>query len=489
MAERAVFDVAVIGCGPVGVMTALRCVQRGLSVVAIDASTELFPHPRAIALDDEGARLFHSAGLAEVLAGCSSPGRGAEFLDADGEQIVGFELPEGFVTPLGHPPMTMFEQPLLETGLRAAAADAGVDIRLGVEATALSLQAEGEASEVTTTDGPINARWIVGADGASSWVRKTLGIAIEDQGYDQPWLVVDTTLLDPELELPAVAQQLCDPARITTFVPGHGTRRRWEFRLHDDETRDDMNDPARVAELLAPWGSPDQLQIDRSAVYRFHALVAERFRVGPVFLAGDSAHQMPPFNGQGMNSGIRDAENLSWKLALVAEDAATDALLDTYEVERRPHAVDTVDHTCDAGRLIDAIASGIDVRKEDGYGGGRPRPFIKQGLVTGEHPAVGRPLAAPTAGESGDAIPIDELCGSGFALLHDGGASMPGPLERLGARSVTIGPGTLPFGLGEAAQAVIVRPDRIVAAVATNDELATVAHTLFDGIVAGGPSA
>lgn len=466
-------DVAVVGFGPTGAMAALRCAQRGLSVVAIDASTDIYPLPRAIALDAEGARLFHTAGLGEAVAQCSTPLRGAEFVDAHRNRVVGFDLPDGFVGNLGHPPSVMFEQPLLEAALRAAAIEAGVDVRLGVTAQTAELLDGGV--RLTTDAGSIEARWLIGADGASSWTRKHFDISLTDQGYDQPWLVVDTTLLDADLELSPLVQQVCDPARVTTFVPGHGTRRRWEFRLHGDEDPTAMLD--QVETLLTPWGSPEQLRVDRTAVYRFHALVADQFRLGPVFLAGDAAHQMPPFNGQGMCSGLRDADNLAWKLAQVASGAATDALLDTYEAERRPHSIATVEHTCDAGRLIDAIAAGVDLATEAGYGGGRPAPFVETGVVEGDHPAVGRPFNQP---RFGDRL-FDDFLGDEFAVVSTAPIAMPAELTALGARSVVVPAHLFPSGWLDG-HSIVVRPDRIVAAV-TND-LGETARRLFAAFVA-----
>lgn len=460
-------DVAIIGFGPTGAMAALRCAQRGLTVVAIDASTEIYPLPRAIGLDAEGARLFHTAGLGDALAACSTPLRGAEFVTAARERVVGFDLPEGFVGPLGHPPSLMFEQPQLEAALRAAAVAAGVDVRLGV--TAQGLEFDDDGAQIITDQATIDARWIIAADGASSWARKHLDVPLIDQGYDQPWLVVDTTLIDPDLALPDIVQQVCDPQRVTTFVPGHGTRRRWEFRLHPGETAEQAL--ADVETFLAPWGTPDQLRVDRTAVYRFHALIAEQFRVGPIFLAGDAAHQMPPFNGQGMCSGLRDADNLAWKFALVSQGQANDSLLDSYDTERRPHAIATVEHTCDAGRLIDAIAAGIDVTTEAGYGGGRSAPRVDAGIVDGDHPSVGSPLPLPRGTDQ----TLDDLLGDGFAVLTTTPTTLPPAIEAMGARSIVVAADALPSGWLDSHRAVVVRPDRLVAAV-TNDLDATAEH-------------
>ena len=459
-------DVLIVGCGPVGAMAALRCRQHGLSVIVVDSSTEIYPLPRAIGLDAEGQRLFHTAGIGDELASCSTSMGGAEFLNADGERVVGYDLPDGFVTPLGHPPFVSFEQPQLEAALRSGAEAAGAELRLGVEATGLAPTPE--RVELLTSDGLLHARWLIGADGARSWVRSALAIRLEDQGFDQPWLVVDTWNVDPDLHLPRMAQQHCDPARVVTMVPGHDRRRRWEFQLDEDEDRDEMLRPERIAELLSPWGSPDQLRIDRAAVYRFHGLVAERFRAGPVFLAGDSAHQMPPFQGQGMNSGLRDADNLAWKLAMVHSGAAGDPLLDTYGAERKPHAEAIVEHSCDTGRLIDAIAAGVDVSTEAGYGGGRGFPHLEHGFLVDGHSAVGKPMPQPLVGDTR----LDELMGDGFAPVGEHRLTVPDELAWLDPQVVTVPPTVLPPGLIDEGRVAIVRPDRYVAAVTTDLEAA-----------------
>jgi len=474
-------DVLVVGCGPVGVMAALRCAKRGLSVMAIDRSEEIFPLPRAVGMDAEIQGLFHRAGLGEPLVAHSTPLLGAEFVNAARERVVGMEVEEGTVGSLGYPAMVTFDQPGVERFLREAAVDAGVEVRLGVEAVAIddieigvgADRALGRGVRVELGAGgghrSVTARWLIGADGARSTIRSLRGLTLIDQGFDQTWLVVDTTVLDPDLPLPRLAQQICDPARICTFVPGTGDHRRWEFRLQPGETKEVVLEPDAIAELLAPWGTADQLAVDRAAVYRFHATVAQSFRDGPVFLAGDAAHQMPPFNGQGMCTGLRDVENLSWKLAAVAAGLADEGLLDTYDQERRPHAAGQVLHSVDAGMLIDAIASDGEAALSSGYGQ-RPFPRVTGELFLGQHRRVGHPLPAPSAGER---PPPD-----GWLLLRSASGrtgEVPELWHRLGASVLTVEDGTYP-NLVEDGVTVVVRPDRCIGAVTT--DLAAVTESI-----------
>ncbi len=454
-------DVLVVGCGPVGVTAALRCVQRGLSAIAVDRSTEIYPLPRALAMDEENQAMFERAGLLEAMHPHLASLPGAEFVDAEGVHVVGFELPDGTTGSLGHPPAVVFDQPGIERALRAGATDAGVELRLGHTVTAIEQDDDGVTA--TVDDGTtLRARWLVAADGAKSTVRDLVGIEMVDQGFDQTWLVIDTTLLDDTVELPRLAQQRCDPARITTVVPGPGRHRRWEFRLHPDETREQILEPAAIEQLLAPWGTPAQLRLDRSAVYRFHAKVAATFRVGRVFLAGDAAHQMPPFNGQGMCTGLRDAELLSWILADVTLGRAHAALLDAYDAERRPHSTEQVIHSVDSGLLMQAIAEDGDAALGTGYG---QRPFPKRAgpLVEPGHPLVGGPLPAPS-------VPT-ELPDDGWFLVSTDG---PRPVAHRAVEAVRVDPAAFPLIL-DATHAMLVRPDRLIAAV-TEDPATSIAR-------------
>ena len=455
-------DVIVVGGGPVGVMTALLLAQRDFSVRVLERAPEVYDLPRAIVMDDEIQRVFQNAGLLDGLRAITSPLRGAEFVRPDGERIIGAELPEDADWPLGLHPTITYYQPELEAFMRDAAVRNGVDLRLGVEVTSVDQDPDGVT--VSTGAGTMTARWLVAADGASSRIRKQLGVAFVDQGYDQDWLVLDVRLRHEVPSLPLLVQQVCDPVRPTTYVVGHADYRRWEFQLQPGETREEMVEPARVWQLLDGWLTPDDADLIRAVVYRFHATVAETMRAGRIFIAGDAAHQMPPFLGQGLCSGIRDAANLAWKLRLVDDGRAGESLLDTYGAERMPHAAGVVEHAVDTGRLIDELSgrapqqTGLDAA----YGGSRPFPILQGGVLVGDHVAVGRQLPQPTV----DGRPLDELLGTGFAIVVDDPSIATdveqrwGDLARIVATPADSMPMTLPPG-----GAVIVRPDRYVAAL------------------------
>lgn len=456
-------DVIVVGGGPVGITTSLLLTQRGFSVRVLERAPDIYDLPRAIVMDDEIQRVFQSAGILDGLREITTPLRGAEFVTADGEQIIGTELPDDANWPLGLHPSVTYYQPELEAFLRDAAKDRGVDIALGVDVTAVDQTKDGVTA--TTDEGMVSGRWLVAADGASSPIRKRLGIGFIDQGFDQDWLVIDVKLRRPVPSLPAFVQQICDPKRPTTYVVGHGDYRRWEFQLQPGETRDEMSRSSRVWELLEPWLTPSDADLIRAVVYRFHATVADSMRSGRVFLAGDAAHQMPPFLGQGLCSGIRDAANLAWKLHFVEEGTAGDRLLNTYGDERLPHAAGVVAHAVDTGRLIDELSgrapqhTGLDAA----YGGDRAFPILRHGMTHGDHPAVGRQLPQPTI----DGRRLDEMLGEGFAYICEDGAALVDLDQRWATLGTTVHvpaaaiPHVLPPG-----GTVIVRPDRYVAAVA-----------------------
>ncbi len=509
-------DLLVVGGGPVGVATALLAAHEGLRAVVVERSPVVHDLPRAIVMDDEVQRILQCIGLTDDLRNILTTVRGGEFLGPDRTRVVGVELPAddpdgpGIDWPLGHCPAAAFHQPELEAFLRRAAGAAGVELRLGVEVVSVGQDADGTWADIRPVGRPADAptrcraSWLVAADGAGSAVRRQLGIPLVDQGFDQEWLVVDARVRRDDVDLPTLVQQICDPVRPATFVPGHGPYRRWEFQLQDGESPEVVDDEM-VRDLLSPWVGPDDVEVVRAVVYRFHATVAETMRAGRVLLAGDAAHQMPPFLGQGLCAGLRDAANLCWKLAAVQSGRADSSLLDSYDVERRPHAAAVVAHAVDAGRLVDQLAGRSDagVGTDAGYGGGRPFPHLEHGLLAGDHPLVGHQLpqphrVAPGRGRRTERTSVDEelfdrVLPRGWAVLVHAGS---GPRDRdrgaiddwtgIGASVVRIDDSEWSRPVLGDLHAVLVRPDRQVAAVATDDHALPTVDGVAPALAAGG---
>lgn len=439
-------EVAVVGYGPVGATLANLLGQAGIETCVYERSTDPYPLPRACHLDAEIMRIFQNIGLGDEMAGLVEPGRGMLFTDDAGEPL--FDYEDFTRDPmLGWEEDYVFIQPELDAALRAGTGRFDrVDVRLGTEVTDWR---------------ELPGRWVVACDGAASTSRQLAGIDFVDLGYDQRWLVVDVMLRRP-VELPDIIHQVCDPQRPTTFVPSARNHRRWEFRLLDGETDEEVSAPGSVWRLLAPWLQPGDGELVRAAVYDFHATVAETWRQGRLLLAGDAAHQMPPFMGQGMCSGIRDAANLAWKLEAVLRGGAHESLLDSYEAERRPHVERCIELSIEAGRLLDEpLFPEPDV--DDGERWSRLPPLrgLFQGTAGPAPFPIGHQARQPTVEINGQGMLLDDLAGPGWYLVSDGPADGAGFATVLDARTFGDPAGWLARLLGGAA-AVLIRPDRYV---------------------------
>jgi 3-(3-hydroxy-phenyl)propionate hydroxylase len=369
------FDVAVVGLGPAGAACAALLGTLGVKTVAIERSAEVYDKPRAFALDHEIMRVFEDLGIAEAVAPHTAPFTPSEYYGAKGQLIKRLgALPPPW--PLGWPPSMVFEQPAVEALLRKKAAQ----VAQVIYAEVVNLDHADDYVGLHLGDGrKLSARYVVGCDGAASTVRKRLGIEYEDLDFDQEWLVVDLRVSERGLaRLPPVSIQYCEPARPCTYLVGVGSHRRWELMLNPGEQEPDP------WKLLARWLTPDDAQLWRAAAYRFHALVARQWRGGRVFLAGDAAHQQPPFTGQGMCQGIRDAANLSWKLQYVLAGKAGDGLLETYEVERSAHVRRLTAIIKDIGKIIgerDPKAAAERDRRLLKEAGGKVETVPRQNLI------------------------------------------------------------------------------------------------------------
>ena len=383
-------------------MLAVLLAQLGRSVVVLEQWPAPYALPRAVHFDDEVGRLLQSCGIGDELRAVSEPAEVYEWRNAAGTTLLRFgRIGTG---ASGWPFSSMFCQPELEAALEARADSLPtIEIRRGVAVDALE-QNEDLVTVGCSSGDPVRARYVVGCDGANSTVRELLDIGVDDRGFFYDWLIVDVILDEPRVFDP-INLQICDPNRPTTAVSGGPGRRRWEFMRLPDESREELGQEATAWKLLEPWDvHPGNARIERHAVYTFQARVADRWQDGRVFLAGDAAHLMPPFAGQGMCSGIRDAANLAWKLDLVLTGRAAPELLATYEEERRPGRGRGDRHVDRArqGHLRPRPGRGRGARR--GHGRGRHRRGVR-GARTARPRGRPRP---PELAARGGAVPAGE---------------------------------------------------------------------------------
>jgi 2-polyprenyl-6-methoxyphenol hydroxylase-like FAD-dependent oxidoreductase len=341
-------DVAIVGAGPVGQTLALLLGRQGRRVQLFEAQATPFPLPRAVHLDHQAARVLQAVGVMEELEPLTEVMDAYEWRSAGGATLLRLQ-PEG-IGSSGWPESTMFHQPDLERLLAQRIGQcAEIEVHRGCAVTGLALA--GDVVEIEAGDMTTSAAWVVGCDGARSTTRQLLDVAVTDFGYFYDWLVLDTVPEHPALWQP-LNIQVCDPRRPTTAVSGGRGRRRWEFMCLPGETAEELIRPETVWRLLAPWNlTPADTILERVAIYRFEARMARQWRVGRILLAGDAAHQMPPFAGQGLCSGLHDAANLAWKLDAVLGGASLE-VLDTYQSERAPQVTAAIEFSIELGKII-----------------------------------------------------------------------------------------------------------------------------------------
>ena len=487
----AVWDVAIVGCGPVGAYAANLLGRAGLSTIVLERDTAPYALPRAVHIDHEMMRLLADVDALAPLEDLLFAANGHLHIGAD-HGMIRYLSAAGQPRPYGYANDYFFYQPELEEVLRNSLNRFdNVALRLGVEVEDVSQTAD--AVTLRLSDGSdLRCRWAIGTDGARSTVRKALGVQLDDLGFEEPWLVVDAEvdgpLSFPDLtgvpdgaDLHRLSVMMCDPARPATIVPGRGNHRRWEFMLLPGERDAEMSRPEVVADLLAPWVGKTPHTVIRAATYRFHGLIAKDWRKGRVFLAGDAAHQTPPFFGQGMCHGMRDVANLAWKLQLVVQDGASDRLLDTYQQERDAQVRHVIGKAIEAGKYIcildpakaaerdERVRSQTDIRTA-----AELIAPIASGIVS---PGTGERFVNPAV--DADAKLLDNVTGGGWVLLHGEEIALSpdadAVLHRLGARRFRIGTdladpeGQLRQWLDDRdASAVLIRPDFYTATVAAD---------------------
>jgi 3-(3-hydroxy-phenyl)propionate hydroxylase len=477
------FDVAVIGCGPVGSTLANLLGLCGVKTVVLEREAKTYHLPRAVHFDDESMRVFQSIGLSATILPHVILSPGMRFVDADGRLVLDWPR-SAELTPMGWHLSYRFHQPDLEDVLNnglhrwpIVAVRNHCDVyafdqdETGVRVRYEDLRA-GQLAE-------IRAAYVVGCDGARSLVRRFIGAGMDDLGFHERWLVVDVLLKHDRPDLGDHSIQHCNPQRPATYVRGTGNRRRWEITIHPDEDTLAVTQPARIWHLLARWITLEDAEIERAAVYTFHSAIAKHWRSRRLLLAGDSAHQTPPFLGQGMCAGIRDAANLAWKLQHVVRGWADPGLLDTYQSERAPHVREFIELAIRLGGLINAKAI------EAGLAAGMPhkdapakldvqKPLIGPGLSAGNTALAGRlaPQFTLADGQRSDdrvgyafALLADESFASGLSQ-HDCATLAKARVEVLGSNEAT---GLSAWLNQNGIKAAVVRPDRYILGAVQRD--------------------
>ncbi|RQT14859.1 bifunctional 3-(3-hydroxy-phenyl)propionate/3-hydroxycinnamic acid hydroxylase [Burkholderia contaminans] len=348
------YDAIIAGYGPTGATLANLLGSMGWRVAIVERESGIYGKPRAITADHEVLRAFQAAGLAEKIVADTCPHPGTDFVGIDGQVIKRF-YPLPNPGPLGWEPSFMFYQPTLERVLREGVErfDA-IDVLL--EHTCLGSRQDMDGVDVDVIAPNeslkrLRGKYLLACDGARSAVRSQIGATIEDLAFDEWWIVVDADI-HRDVALPQRCVQYCRPTRPGTYIVGPNRLRRWEIKVLPGEAPESFNDSEYLNDVLSTFVDTSGLVVKRVAIYRFHAVVAQQWRDSRVFLLGDAAHQMPPFMGQGLCAGVRDAYNLAWKLDAVLRGKADDVLLDTYGEERRPHVRTIVERAKEFGLII-----------------------------------------------------------------------------------------------------------------------------------------
>jgi 3-(3-hydroxy-phenyl)propionate hydroxylase len=470
-------DVAVIGYGPTGAARGPQLGPRGQSGGGHGRHIGVLAIPRAVHLDGETMRILQSMGLASRALSVMRPGANMEWVNAQGQTLL-VRTSEPGLGPHGWHNDYYFHQPDLESLLRASVAQlATVQVDEGWALQGLEQDARGVTLELLSADGStpssLRAAYVVGCDGARSTVRSLLDADdFEDLGDHQTWLVVDGQLHRP-LQLPEHTVQHCDPSRPSTSIYVHPLRRRWELMLMPGEDAQAMLAPEVLWPLLQRWVKPGQATLERAAAYTFHSLVGRRWQQDRVLLAGDAVHQTPPFLGQGLCAGLRDAANLAWKLALaVSRPTLADAVLASYGAERTPHVRAFVALAVEVGRVIQvtdpAAAAERDARlQEQGLRFAFPTPRLGAGMHRARDEAHAAGRIAPQF-EGDDGRWSDALAGPDWSLWLDPsllaglGPSQKALLDGMALRPMAAIGAAHRWLQAQSGCAALLRPDRYV---------------------------
>ncbi|OBJ28351.1 bifunctional 3-(3-hydroxy-phenyl)propionate/3-hydroxycinnamic acid hydroxylase [Mycolicibacter heraklionensis] len=485
------YDVAVIGYGPTGATAANLLGRLGLKVLVVERDPDIYGRARAISTDDEVMRIWQSVGLAERLQQDMLPDRPLNFVDAKGVPFIDLKIePRG----AGHPPQQFLYQPAVDRVLREGVQRfADVDILLEHECLRV-LPRDNEVELMladlrSDTIKRVRASYVIAADGGSSPTRGQLGVGYAGRTYSERWVVIDTKVLNTWDGYDRLRFH-CNPARPTVDCPTPLGHHRWEYPARDCEDERTLLDETEIWKVLEDQGiTPEHVKILRAVIYSHHVRTADRWRVGRVFLAGDAAHAMPPWIGQGMSAGVRDAANLCWKLAAVINGQAQESLLDSYQTERKPHVTETTRRACMVGRIITERSPALaavrnhvlralsripglntrsqklmwipDARYADGF------------FAAGGRRAIGWQIPQPwVTDDQGATVRLDDILGGRWAIVHTG--ALPAGTTawtELGVPAIRVDePSLLHWLRAKKASVVVLRPDGFVYAAAKSGE-------------------
>jgi len=519
------YEVVIVGAGPTDLTLANILGMHGVRALLVERSAATVGEPRAVSIDDESLRTMQYIDLVATVRSRIVEGYGSYYFSPRGSCFAKV-VPE--TSEYGYARRSAFRQPILEAQLREALNRfPNVQARFSARVESIVDEGDGVHVRIVASDGSLDevrAQYVVACDGAKSGIREALGIRMTGSTYDARWLIVD---LAGSCERFRHTRVYCDPSRPALALPGPEGTRRYEFMMLPGEKPEELLTEARVRALLAQRSEEDaKLEIVRKAVYHFHARIAERWRSGRIFLAGDAAHLSPPFAGQGMNSGIRDAQNLGWKLACCLRGDLGPGVLDSYEAERKPHARELIAMAVKMGhvmmprspvnallvqsafRLLALYRPARDYVMQMKY---KPQPHFQNGLMVGEAGCAlrGRMLAQPVVEcTDGSKTLLDHVLGKGFSVIEmdDGTHPVASPRDgnALGARFVRVIPrdqrfvagaetgveqvrdatGTLGRLFDQAGvRGVVLRPDRYVAGCLAVSARANEVDAVLESIV------
>ncbi len=355
------YDVVIVGLGPTGGTLANLLALNGFSILILEREKSLYSLPRAVHFDDEIMRVFQTIGITKKFLKNTIVNKGTKFVNTKGKILLDWPRPRT-VTENGWYPSYRFHQPDLERNLRDRLSKFNkVLIKQNSEVCEIISKKDGvnlTFKDITNQKlHNISSKYVVGCDGARSTTRTQIGTELNNLGFTQKWVVVDLILKKKKDGLPDRTIQYSNPKRPATYCRNVGRRRRWEFAIRDHENEDEILSDKYIWNFLKPWLSPKEARLERKTIYTFQSAIAKKWRKGRIFIAGDAAHLMPPFMGQGMCAGIRDASNLAWKISLCIKNKHSEDFLDSYQRERFSNAKEYIETTMRMGEFVNAIGS------------------------------------------------------------------------------------------------------------------------------------